>query len=109
VSQSLCALLQFELAKILLHDGRHGHAQGGGKILDRHRLLFGRILEESDETIGQSLTVCSLMKLNRQFLAIRHLPEVGQVRAHDRNSIGAGQMGHATAARGRGIGHHRHR
>jgi hypothetical protein len=28
--------LQLEVAKILLHDSRHGHSQCGGKILQSH-------------------------------------------------------------------------
>jgi hypothetical protein len=92
-----------------LHNGRHGHAQTGGKVLHRHCLLFLRIFYEPDQTIRQVPAIPRLIKLNRQRFRIRHLPEVRQVCANDRNPIGAGQMGHTTAARGRTVGHHRQR
>jgi hypothetical protein len=37
-------LLELEVAKILLHHIRHGHAEPGRKILRGHRLLLAGIL-----------------------------------------------------------------
>jgi hypothetical protein len=38
-------LLQFEVAKVLLYDIGHGHAQPGREILRRHGLLLPGILQ----------------------------------------------------------------
>jgi len=88
---------QIEMTQILLHDGRHGHAKSGRKILRRHRLLFYRVCQKANEASSQVLGVPWLIKLNRQFFPIRHLPEIRQVRAHHGNTVGARQVGNAAA------------
>jgi hypothetical protein len=51
------------------------------------------------------LRVPRLIKLNRQFFAIRHLTEIRQIRAHNWHTISARQMSDSTATRGRRIRH----
>jgi hypothetical protein len=107
VSERLHLLLKLEMAKILLHDIRHGHAQPGREILCRHHLLLLGILQQVDEALGETLSVSRRIKLDGQFLVLPHLPEVRQVSADDRHTISAGQVSNAAAPRGRGIGHDR--
>jgi hypothetical protein len=92
-------LLQFEVAEILLHDVRHGHAERRSEVLRRHLLLLFRILEKSDKAICQVLGIPRLIKLDRQLLSFRHLTEVCDVGAHDRDAVGAGQVSDPTASR----------
>lgn len=54
VAQSLHALLQLEMAYVLLYDIGHGHAQGGREILHRHLLLLVRVLKKRKQAVGQS-------------------------------------------------------
>jgi hypothetical protein len=65
VSQSLNALLQFEVPKILLHDVGHGHAQPGREILSRHGVLLLGILQELDEAVRKPLCVSRWIELDR--------------------------------------------
>jgi hypothetical protein len=102
----LYSLLKFEVAKIFLHDVGHRHAQPRGEILDRHRLQLLRIFEQVGQTIRQSLNIPWRIKLNCQLLALRHLPEVEQIRANNRHSIRARQVSHSAASRRRRIWHH---
>jgi hypothetical protein len=94
-------LLKLEVAKILLHDVRHGHAQRRSEILCRHALLLLRILQQIDQAISKALRVSRRIKLKRQFLSLRHLPEVRQIGGNDRHAISAGQVSHPAAACGR--------
>jgi hypothetical protein len=88
IPQSLNSLLQFEMPQILLHNVRHSHAKASGKILNRHLMLLGRILQKIKQAFGQSLrTPRSRVKLDRQFLGLRHLPEVCDVCADDGYSV----------------------
>jgi hypothetical protein len=107
ISQGLNALLQFEVPKILLHDIGHGHAQPGREILSRHRLLLFEILQEPDQAVRKPLRVSRRIEFDGQLLALRHLPEVGQVSADDRYAIGTGQVSNAAASRGRRVWHDR--
>jgi len=38
--QRICFLVEFKVAQVFQDDRRHGHAQRGGEILHRHRLLL---------------------------------------------------------------------
>jgi len=40
-------LLQLEMSEIFLYDVGHGHAQCGGKVLHRHRVLFFGICQKA--------------------------------------------------------------
>jgi hypothetical protein len=93
-------LLQLEVAKILLHDVGHGHAEGGSEVLGGHLLLLFRILEKSDQAICQVLIIPRLIELDRELLSFRHLAEVWDVGAYDRDTVCAGQVSDSTAAGG---------
>ena len=101
VAQSHRSLLQFEVAQIFQDNVRHGHAQGGGKILLCHILLFGAIGQKADQTIGKIFGVARLVKFNCHPLAIGHLAKIFQVCANNWNSVGAGQVRDSAATRGR--------
>jgi hypothetical protein len=88
IPQGLNSLLQFEMPQVLLHNVWHSHAQASGKILHRHLLLLGRILQKIKQAFGQSLRIPrGRIKLDRQFLGLRHLPEVCDVRANNGYSV----------------------
>jgi len=93
------------MAQILQNDVRHGHAQGGGKILFRHGLLLHGISEEANQTIGQIPGVAGLVKLDGHALAVRHLAKILKIGAHDRHSVSAGQVRDPAATRGRRVRH----
>jgi hypothetical protein len=107
VPQSQGSLLQFEMAQIFQNDVGHRHAKGRGKILLRHCLLAGRVSKEANQASGQILSVAGFVKLNRHPLAIGHLAKILKVRAHDRNSVGTGQVRDTAATRGRRVRHDR--
>jgi hypothetical protein len=67
------------MPEIFLHHIGHGHAQSGGKILRRHHLLPFRILQQIQQRIRQSMGVSRWVELHRQFLTLRHLPEISQI------------------------------
>jgi hypothetical protein len=79
VTQGLHALLQLEMPYVLLHYIGHGHAQARGEILHRHPVLFFRVLQEVRQAIGESLRISGRVKFDGEFLALRHLPEVGNI------------------------------
>jgi hypothetical protein len=87
------------MAQVLEHNRGHGHAQRGGEVLHRHRLLLVRIGQEIDQPLSQVLRAAGFIKLNGQFFAVGHLAEICKVGAHDRNSVGACQVGYAAASR----------
>ncbi len=87
VSESLDPLLKLEVAKIFLNYIGHGHAQRRGEVLRRHGGLLVRILQQPDQAFGEALSVSGRIKLNRQFLALRHLPEVAEIRTNNRYAI----------------------
>jgi hypothetical protein len=86
------------MPQVLEHNGRHGHAQSGGEVLHRHRLLLLGVGEEIDQPLCQVLRAAGFIKLNGQVFAVGHLAEIRQVRAHDRNPVGACQVGHSAAS-----------
>jgi hypothetical protein len=86
------------MAQVLEHDGGHGHAQRGREILHRHRLLLVGIGQEIDQPLRQVLRAAGFIKLNRQLFAVGHLAKICQIGAHNRNAIGACQVGHSTAS-----------
>jgi hypothetical protein len=94
------------MAKIFQHNRRHCHAQGCRKVLHCHRLLLSRIRQKTNQAVCQVLSIAGLIKLHRQLFAIRHLPEIRKIGAHDRHSIGTGKMRDTTAPGRRGIRHH---
>jgi hypothetical protein len=96
---------EIKMAHVLLDDGRHRHPQSRRKILLRHRLLSCRIGEEPDQTGGQVFGTAGTIELNRQFFTIRHLAEVGKIRADDRHTVGAGEVGNPAAPRRRTVRH----
>jgi hypothetical protein len=85
-------LLQLKMPQILLHDRWHRHSQRGREILQRHGSQFFRILQKIDQTIRQVLRVAGAVEFHCQILALRHLLEVGQVRAHDRHTESAREV-----------------
>lgn len=87
------------MPQIFLHDIGHGHAECSREVLHCHPLLPFRILQKFVEAIRQTLRISRWVELERQFFALRHLPEVSQIGRDDRNTIGACQMRHPTAAR----------
>jgi len=58
-----------------------------------------------DQAVREPCRVSGRIKLEGEFLLLRHLPEVRQVRANDRDSISARQMSNTTASCGRRVGH----
>lgn len=93
------------MAKIFLHDVGHRHAQSGREILGRHQLLPVGILQQVDNALGEALSTSRGIELYGEFLGLRHLPEIGQIRAHNRYAIGARQVSNAATPRGRRIRH----
>ncbi len=89
------------MPEIFLHYIGHGHAQSGGKILRCHHLLLFWILQQLQQRIRQSLGVSRGIELHRQFLTLRHLPEISQICRNDGYSIGAGQVRYPAATRRR--------
>jgi hypothetical protein len=57
-------LLKLEVAKILLHDIGHGHAQAGREILRGHRLLFSGVLQQLDQAVREPLRVSWRIELD---------------------------------------------
>lgn len=94
------------MPEIFLHHVRHRHAQSGGKIqYGQFSLLLG-ILQQSDQAIGECLSIAGAIELDGQFLIGCHLLEILEIGTHDRDAVAAGEVGHTTAS-GRGcIGHH---
>jgi hypothetical protein len=78
------------MAKILLHHVGHRHPQASGEILHCHGTLFVRVLQELDYALCKSLSMTRRIELNCQLFTLCHLPEIGQVRTNNWNSIGAG-------------------
>lgn len=106
VAQGHASLLQFEMPQVFQHDIGHGHAQSGREILLGHSLLPCRVGKKSNQAIGQIAGVAGLVELNRHPFAVGHLAKILQVRAHNRNSVRAGQVRHTAASRGGGVRHH---
>ena len=73
--------------------------------MHRHHLLHSRIGQQMNQALGQVLGAARPVKFNRDFLAVRHLAKIREIRAHDGNPIGAGQMGHPATPGRRRIGH----
>jgi hypothetical protein len=103
--QSHRSLLQFEMAQIFQNDIRHGHTKGCGKILLRHLPLLCRIRQKTNQASRQILGFAGFVKLNCHPLAIGHLTKILKIRAHDRNSVGAGQVCDPAAPAGRRVRH----
>jgi hypothetical protein len=98
-------LLKFEVAKIFLHDVWHGHAQRRREILCPHPLLLLRVLQQVHDALGKALSASRGIKLDSHLFPLRHLPEVRQISGNHWYAVGAGQVSHTAAARGRRIGH----
>jgi len=64
---------------VLLHYIRHGHAQACGKVLHRHPVLLFRVLKEVHQAIGEPLRISRRIEFDGEFLALRHLPEIGNI------------------------------
>jgi hypothetical protein len=88
--QGFGSLLQLEVAEIFLDDGGHRHAQGSREVLRTHFTLPLAICQQIDQASRKILRISRLIKIQRQFLAGCHLPEIGNVCGDDRHSIGAG-------------------
>jgi hypothetical protein len=97
MSESLDSLLKLKVPEIFLDDIRHRHAQCRGEVLPRHRPLFFKILKQLDQAVCKALCISRRIKLDRQFLALRHLSEVSQICAHDGYTISTSQMRNPTA------------
>jgi hypothetical protein len=98
--QGFGSLLQFEVAQILLHDGRHGHAQRCSEVLRSHFALPLGVCEQLDQAPRKILRISRLIKIEREFLPGCHLPEVGNVRGDDGHTVGAGQVCDTAASGG---------
>jgi hypothetical protein len=101
VTKRFRPLLQFEMAKILLHDGRHRHTQGGSEILHCHCFLLRRGRQKIDQTLRQIVSLPGPVKIDRDIFPFRHLAEIREIGADDRHSIRARQV-RDSAATGRG-------
>jgi hypothetical protein len=88
--QGFGSLLQFEVAQIFLYDGWHGHAQRRSEVLRAHFALLLTIRKQLDQASRKVLRVSRLIKIQREFLAGCHLPEIGNVRRDDGHSVGTG-------------------
>jgi len=77
--ERLNSLLKLEVPQIFLHHVGHGHAQARGEILHRHPVLLFGVLKEVRQAIGESLGISRRIKLDGEFFALRHLPEVGNI------------------------------
>jgi hypothetical protein len=97
--------MQFEMAQILLDDGRHRHAQGCREILHSHGLLLLGIGEEFSQAAGQILGASRLVKVDGDIFSDCHLAKIGQIGTDNGHSVGARQMRHAAATGGRGVRH----
>lgn len=89
------------MSQVFLHHVGHRHAECSREILDCHGLLLLRVLEKFLQAICQALGISGRVKVERQFLALCHLPEVSKVRGNNRNAVGASQVRHPAASRGR--------
>lgn len=97
LAQRFSSLLQFKMAQILEHNGWHGHAQCGREILNCHGLLLVGVSEEIYQALRQILGAARFIKLDRKFFSVGHLAKIGEVRTHDRNAVGTGEVGDAAA------------
>jgi hypothetical protein len=95
------------MAQVLQYDRGHGHAQRGGEILHGHRLLLLGVGQKIDQPLREVLRAARFVKLNGEFFPVRHLAEICQVGAHDRNPVGACQVRHSAASRRRRVRHYR--
>lgn len=109
IAQSFGALLQFEVAKIFLHDVGHRHPQPRGKVSHRHCLLLLIIPKEPNQTIRQGLPVPSFVEFDCQFLTICHLSKICDIRTHDRDAVSTRQVSDSAAPSRRAVRHNRHR
>ncbi len=103
------ALGQLELAKVAADDLRHGHAQGGGKILLGHGALLGGRLQQLQQVDRQVRHVAGAVEIDRQPLVLRHATKIRNVGAHDGDAVSASQMHHPAGSGRRRIRQHRHR
>jgi len=94
------------MAKIFLDHDRHGHAQGGRKILQRHDAQILGTLKQTNQAIGQVRRIAGPVELDGEILLVGHLAKVFKVGAHHGHAIGTGEMRHAAATCGRRVGHH---
>jgi hypothetical protein len=97
------------MTQIFQDDGRHRHAQRGGKILHRHSVLLFLIGQKVNQAIRQILRAARLIELDRELFAIGHLAKICQVRTHDRYPISARQMGYSAATCRRRVRHYSNR
>ena len=107
--QAARALGQFELAKVTPDDLRHGHAQGGGKILLGHGALLGNRLQQLQQVGRHVRHVAGAIEIDCQSLVLRHAAKIFNIGAHDGDPVSAGQMHDAAGPGGRGVRQHRHR
>jgi hypothetical protein len=109
VAQRFDSLVQFEMAQVFLDNGRHGHAQGGGKVLHCHLLLLFRVGQEFNQTTSEVEGGTWFVEFNCYIFALRHLPEIYKIRANDGHAVCAGQMRDTAAPRRGRVGHDRDR
>ena len=93
------------MAKIFLDDIRHSHAKSRREIPRRHCLLPGRIFEELNQTVGESLRVARGIKFDGELLSLCHLPEICQIGADDGHAVSACQVRDAAASGGGRVRH----
>jgi hypothetical protein len=89
------------MSQIFLHYIGHSHAQCGGEVLHRHRILFLRIFQKAKQAVGQSFRSSWWVELDRQFFTLSHLSEIQKISADNRNTESACQVRDATATSGR--------
>lgn len=97
------------MSQILLHHIGHSHAESSGEVLDRHSLLLFAVLQKVEQAARKSLGISWWVKFDGQFLALCHLPEIGDVGGYHRNPVRTCKMCHTAASRRRGVRHNRNR
>lgn len=80
-----------------MNDRRHRHPQRRREILYSHRLLLLRTRQKCDQATCQVVRIAWFVEVNRNILAVRHLPKIRQVRTNDRHAVGTGEMRDAAA------------
>ena len=80
------AFVQFEPAKIVLHDTGHGHLDPSSKVVLRHLPLQFRRLKNSDDLVGKIDRIAFLVEANRHAFPVGHAAQIFNVRTHNRDS-----------------------
>src|SRR5581483_5053087 len=104
-SESALVFGHFEPPQIIAHHGWHSHSYCRGEILFRHLALPFRRQQNFGNPICQFRRVSGAVKTDCHFFIERHVDEVVNVGAHDRNTIFASLVRRTTRACGGVIWH----